>query len=105
MNDTYNKKKILDILSNLYNNLPKEGYSNLREDILKSANRITKGENPLPIINMLINCLTTIIVDNIGNKILSVIETSNISLKNLVNDYKNGLWINDYASLYGSNLF
>lgn len=67
MSDIYNKEKILDILSNLYNNLPKEGYSGLREDILKSANKITKGENPLPIINMLINCLTVIIVDNIGN--------------------------------------
>lgn len=69
------------------------------------SNRIIKGENLLPIVNMLITNLTSIIIGNIGNKIPSVIETSNISLKKLVNNYENGLWIDDYASLYGSNFF
>ena len=49
MSDVYNKKDVLDVLSNLYNNLPSEGYSILRKDVLHSANKIIKGANPLPI--------------------------------------------------------
>lgn len=49
--------------------------------------------------------LTSIIVGNIGNKIPSIIQKINISLKNLVNNYKNELWTNNYANLYGRNLF
>lgn len=105
MSDIYNKKDVLDVLSELYNNLPSEDYSDLRETIIKSANDITNNANPLPIVNMLINNLTDIIVSNIGNKIPPVIKTSNASLKNLVKTQKNGLWISDYASLYGGNFF
>lgn len=105
MPDVYNKKDVLDILSNLYNNLPPKAYSDLRKSILQSANKIINNANPLPIINMLINELTDIIVGNIGSKIPSVIETSNIALKNLIKTHKNGLWLNDYASLYGGNFF
>lgn len=40
MPDVYNKKDVLDILSNLYNNLPPKAYSDLRKSILQSANKI-----------------------------------------------------------------
>lgn len=105
MTDAYDKKDVLDILSNLYNNLPQKDYSNLRESILKSANKIIKYENPLPIINMLITTLTNIIISNIGNEIPPIIETSNVSLKHMVKKYNKGLWLNDYANLFGVNTF
>lgn len=105
MSDSYNKEDILDILSNLYNNLSPENYSNLREKILKSANKIIKGSNPLPIVNILIDELTDIIIGNIGYDIPSVIETTNISLKHSIKKYNKGLWASDYGSLYGGNYF
>lgn len=105
MTNAYDKKDILDILSNLYNNLPQKGYSNLRESILESANKIIKDENPLPIINMLITTLTNIIISNISNEIPPIIETSNVSLKHMVKKYNKGLWLNDYTNLFGSNNF
>lgn len=105
MSDSYNKKDLLDILSNLYNNLPAQNYADLREDVLKSADKINKGSNPLPIINILINELTDIIISNINNNIPSVIKNTNISLKNWIKKYNKGLWISDYGNLYGGNYF
>lgn len=105
MSDSYNKQDLLDILSNLYNNLPAQNYADLREDVLKSADKINKGSNPLPIINILINELTDIIISNINNNIPSVIKNTNISLKNWIKKYNKGLWISDYGNLYGGNYF
>lgn len=105
MSDSYNKKDLLDILSNLYSNLPAQDYADLREDVLKSADKINKGSNPLPIINILINELTDIIISNINNNIPSVIKNTNISLKNWIKKYNKGLWISDYGNLYGGNYF
>lgn len=34
MADIYNKKDVLDVLSELYNNLPSEDYSDLRKPLL-----------------------------------------------------------------------
>ncbi|MGL5685854.1 MAG: bacteriocin immunity protein [Vagococcus fluvialis] len=105
MSDSYNKKDLLDILSNLYNNLPAQNYADLREDVLKSADKINKGSNPLTIINILINELTDIIISNINNNIPSVIKNTNILLKNWIKKYNKGLWISDYGNLYGGNYF
>lgn len=105
MSDSYNKKDLLDILSNLYNNLPAQNYADLREAVLKSADKINKGSNPLPIINILINELTDIIISNINNNIPSVIKNTNILLKNWIKKYNKGLWISDYGNLYGGNYF
>ena len=105
MSDVYNKKDVLDVLSNLYNNLPSEGYSILRKDVLHSANKIIKGTNPLPIINTLITELTDIIISNLNNNVPSIIETSNISLKKLIKKSNNAMWTNDYATLFGENFF
>lgn len=105
MSDSYNKKELLDILSNLYNNLPPQNYANLREDVLKSADKIIKGSNPLPTINLLINELTDIIIGNINNDIPSIIENTNISLKTWIKKYNKGLWISNYGNLYGGNYF
>ncbi|SCC11678.1 hypothetical protein [Weissella bombi] len=52
MSESYNKKDILDLLSKLYNNLPPQNYANLRDNVLQSADKITKGSNPLPIVNL-----------------------------------------------------
>lgn len=101
----YNKKDVLDILSNLYNNLPSDDYSILRKDVLRSANKIIKGANPLPIIDTLITELTDIIISNLNNNVPSIIETSNISLKKLIKKSNNGMWTNDYANLFGENFF
>lgn len=105
MSESYNKKDILDILSKLYNDLPPQNYANLRDNVLQLADKITKGSNPLPIVNLLINELTDIIIGNVGYDIPSVIETTNIALKRWIKKYNKGLWISDYGSLYGRNLF
>lgn len=101
MSESYNKKDILDILSKLYNNLTPQNYANLRDNVLQLADKITKGSNPLPMIisvNLLINELTDIIIGNVGYDIPSVIETTNIALKQWIKKYNKGLWLSDYGA-------
>lgn len=106
--NTQYKKLVMQTLSDLYNGLAKENehgrYNEIENKILSIYKKIEHGAYAVPYLNELVNDLRNESLKNLSlhtpnPKILGDI---NPKLINLLQGPASGLWLSDYARIYGN---